>query len=226
MNDDLQDVLSAAVESNRVPTIDTSARRATQLHAVKTGHPGATPMNPISRPLPAAPAIQVEDEGDQLGRRGLRLGFWLCGFHSALVERQERGETLTEREASLLELSRKDFADMRPLVITMAIKRLHAVVTSPTLHTDEASVSAVEVFALETICNLSARASHLLHDQGPDVAMSMFGSTGDITEPLAIFQAVFATALGVVEAFERIAPHGAKFLPQLVAALDSELERV
>ena len=231
MNEDLQDVLSAAVENGRCLPANRSMRQATQLHAIETGRPEAVPIVSDSGPLAVIPALLRRDQDDQLGSRGLRLGFWLCGFHDALVERQGRGEPLTEREASLVELSRKDFADMRPLVITMAVKRLHEVVTSLNVLTDAGSIRAttlgsLEAFAFDTIRNLSARANQLLQDHGPDVAISMFGSTGEVMEPLAIFQAVFATALGVIEAFERLGSDGNKFLPQLAAALESELERI
>jgi len=166
------------------------------------------------------------DEGDQLGRRGLRLGFLLCGFHNALLERRERGEALTERETSLLELCGRDFVDMRPLVVSMAIRRLHTVVSSPSAFAGVAASSDMEAFALDTVRNLSARASQLLQDQGPDPAMAVFGGNDEMMAPLAIFQAVFTTTIGVIEAFERITPNSARFLPQLVSALDSELERI
>ncbi len=224
MNDDLQDILSAAAEGSSVPAVEMPVRRAARLHAVAAGHPSSFAMADVARPVPAISGTQNED--GQLGRRGLRLGFWLCGFHSALVERRERGEALTERETSLLDLCRQDFADLRPLVIAMAIKRLHAVVQSSHAAVEAAASSGLEAFALDTVRSLSVRASQLLHDQGPDPAMAVFGGNEKIVEPLAIFQAVFRTAIGVIEGFERISPNGARFLPHLVSALDSELERV
>ena len=231
MNEDLRDVITAAVENGRRPSTAGSTRPAMQLHAVGADRPEAIPTASILRPLAAIQGIPERSQDDQLGSRGLRLGFWLCGFHDALVERQELGERLTEREASLLELSRKDFVDMRPLVITMAVRRLDEVVTSLNVLVDPDSLGAsalgpLEAFTLDTVRNLSARASQLLQDHGPDMAISMFGGTGEVMEPLAIFQAVFATALGVIETFERIGSNGTKFLPRLTAALDSELERV
>lgn len=235
MHDDLKDVLSAAVENGREPILNLSARRATQLRAVEAERPGTVSLDAVQQPhlvaLVTLPASRSGNESDQLGIRGLRLGFWLCGFQDALIERQERGEQLTPRESSMLEMSRKDFAEIRPLVIAMAVKRLEAVVTSPDILADAAIVGAsapgsLEVFALDTIRSLSARASQLLQDHGADAAISIFGDNEMVMEPLAIFQAVFVTALSVVEAFERIAPNSAKFLPRLSAALDSELERI
>lgn len=231
MNEDLRDVLNAAVENGRGPSTNKSVRQATQLQAIETNWLEAVPTTSTTTPLATVQDIPERDKDDQLGSRGLRLGFWLCGFHDALVERQGRGERLTEREASLLELSRKDFADMRPLVITMAVKRLNEVVTFRAVLADAGSIGAttlgpLEAFTFDTIRNLSAQASKLLQDQGPDVAITMFGGTGEVMEPLAIFQAVFATALGVIEAFEQLGSSGIKFLPWLTAALESELERV
>ncbi len=226
MNDDLQDILSAAAEGSSVPAVEVPVRRAARLHAVAAGHPSTFTMVGVAQPVPPAPGTQAENEGGQLGRRGLRLGFWLCGFHGALVERREHGEALTERETSLLDLCRQDFADLRPLVIAMAIKRLHTVVNSPNAVADATASGGLEAFALDTVRSLSARASKLLQDQGPDLAMAVFDGNKEVVEPLAIFQAVFRTAIGVIEGFERISSNGARFLPHLVSALDSELERI
>lgn len=230
MTDELQRILAAAaVENAREPASDPPPRRPIQLHAV-AGRQAVVPVIPAPHITAAPSAPQGGDEPDHLGRRGLRLGFWLCGFHEALIERQRNGGTLTDREASLLDLSRRDFADMQPLVVAMAIERLCAVVASPGVAetagpAEGSNPGSMEVFALETLRNLAVRARTLLRDEGPDAAMSMFGTGTVLTEPLAIFQAVFATAVGIIEAFEPLIPNGSRSLKRIAAALDSELDR-
>ena len=230
MTDELQSVLAAAAAENaREPVTDLPQRRLAQLHAF-AARPADPPVAP-PLPIPTAPAApNGNGEADQLGRRGLRLAFWLCGFHEALIERQNNGDTLTKREASLLDLSRRDFADMKPLVVAMAIERLHTVVTSHGAGeaaglAEGGSTGSMEAFALETLQAFALRARTLLRDQGPDAAMSMFGARPVPAEPLAIFQAVFATAIGMIEAFEPMVPQGAPSLSRIAAALDSELDR-
>ena len=230
MTDELQGVLAAAAsESVRDAANAPPVRRPTQLHAV-AGRQASVPLVPAPVRAAAPPSPPTVDEPDHLGRRGLRLGFWLCGFHEALLERQRNGGTLTERETSLLELSRRDFADMQPLVVSLAIERLCALVASPGVAeaagpAEDGGPGFMELFVLETLRNMAARARTLLRDEGPDAAMSMFGVGASLTEPLAIFQAVFATAAGVIDAFEPLVPNGGRTLKRIAAALDSELDR-
>ena len=230
MTDELQGLLAtAASESARDAANALPLRRPTQLHAV-AGRKAMVPLVPAPYKAAAPASPQNSEELDHLGRRGLRLGFWLCGFHEALLERQRNGGTLTEREKSLLELSRRDFADMQPLVVSMAIERLCALVASPGVAetagpAEDGGPGFMELFVLETLRNMAVRARTLLRDEGPDAAMSMFSGGATLTEPLAIFQAVFATAAGVIDAFEPLVPNGARTLKRIAAALDSELDR-
>ena len=113
------------------------------------------------------------------------------------------------------------------------MERLHAVVNAPDLPTD-AEIGAsgakhpgrMEVFALETLRSLSRRALQLLHESGPDAALSLFSEDADVQEPLAIFQLVFTTALGLVESFERLTPADSKLLARVAESLGSEVEGV
>jgi hypothetical protein len=225
MNDGLQDVISAAVENAaRKTAAEASGRRVPQLRAVETDRPATEAAAPIWTDSPFS--------GDgQLGRGGLRLSFWLCGFHAAMAERQGKGEPLTEQEQSLLALSGKDFAALRPLVINQAIARLQAVVNAPELVTQEADGAAAEpgaldLFALDSLRRLARRARELLEEDGPDAALNLFGKGAGVQEPLAIFQMVFSTALGLVEAFEGLVPSDSRLLPRLGEALGSEIERI
>jgi hypothetical protein len=181
--------------------------------------------------VPPAFAATSPSETSQLGAGGVRLAFWLCGFHDALMERRRHGEQLTESEELLIRMSRKDFAGMRPFVINMTLDRLNALVNAPDL-IGEAEASgadrpgAMEMFAVATLRGLSQRACQLLQADGADAALSLFGESGDVQEPLAIFQLVFTTALDLVEAFERLIPTEAKLLARLAEALDSEVEKI
>jgi hypothetical protein len=189
------------------------------------------PLGAASPATPPAAGVSSSNEDNQLGVGGVRLAFWLCGFHDALMERRRHGEQLTESEELLIRMSRKDFAGMRPFVIGMTLDRLKALVNAPDLML-EANISAaggpgaMEMFALATLRSLSQRACQLLQDKGADAALSLFGDNGDVQEPLAIFQRVFTTALDLVEAFERIIPTEAKLLARLAEALDSEVEKI
>ena len=171
------------------------------------------------------------EAGAQLGPGGLRLAFWLCGFHDALMERRRNGEQLTEGEELLVTLSSADFVGMRPLVVDMTLGRLETVVNEPGL-LEQANVTgagapeAMEVFALTTLRNLSQRAGQLLQDEGPEAALALFGESRCVVEPLAIFQLVFTAALDLVEAFERMIPVEARLLVRLAEELDSEVERI
>jgi hypothetical protein len=183
---------------------------------------GVTPMNV---------SLNFSDASAQLGPRGLRLAFWLCGFHDALMERRRRGEALTESEELLVNLSSADLVGMRPFVVEMTLGRLHGVVNAPGLLKDAeatgpSSPGPMEVFALTTLRNLSQRACQALQEEGPEAALGLFGEAGCTLEPLAIFQLVFTAALDLVEAFERMIPTKAKLLVRLADALDSEVEKI
>jgi hypothetical protein len=84
----------------------------------------------------------------------------------------------------------------------------------------------MEEFALATLRSLSHRARQLLQDCGPEAALALFGQSGGLQEPLAIFQSVFNTALDLVEAFEHMIPADALVLAELAEALDSEVEKI
>jgi hypothetical protein len=172
------------------------------------------------------------DARTKLGEGGIRLAFWLCGFHDALMERRRLGEPLTESEEVLIRLSSADFPGMRPVVVDMTLGRLDALVNSPEMLVEaagpgETGPAAMEVFALATLRSLSERANQIFCDEGPDAAMALFGETSSsVMKPLAIFQLVFTAALDLVEAFKRIIPTEAKLLIQLAEALDSEVEKI
>ncbi len=153
----------------------------------------------------------------------LRLAFWLCGFHGALMERRQHGEKLTPSEELLVQMSSKDFANMRPMMIEMILDRLKAVLHDPQW---TGQGGPMERFAVATLGNLADRAGELFRDAGPDAALSLFGTAEAANEPLAIFQQVFTTALDLVEAFERIIPGKSKLLDRLAEALDSEVEKI
>ncbi|MDR3535116.1 MAG: hypothetical protein P4L71_01325 [Acetobacteraceae bacterium] len=231
MDNGLQDVISAAVSRNG-PKMGSgrTGRRAPQLSVVETESPAAqeaeaatiASTETTSRTAPAGGS-------SQLGDGGLRLAFWVCAFHDALMKRRAQGEELTENEEYLLELSPKDFAGIRPLVIDMTLGRLAAVVNAPDLPTefdDLGTVHQMEVFALTTLRNLSSRARQTFETDGPDAALSLFGQSAEGLDPLAIFRLVFTTALDLVESFERIIPADAMLLSRLAEALDSEVDRI
>ena len=225
MNDGLRDVISAAVEGASRKVLPDAARRAPQLRAVATDATTpewtpATELEPVTRS-----GATVGSEGEQLGRVGLRIAFWLCGFHEVLQERRRKGEALTEREESLLTLSSRDFLGIRSTVVKMAIARLHAVLNAPDL-VIEADAGAMEVFALETLRNLSRRAQELFQQGDADSALALFGDAASLKEPLAIFQIVFTTALGLVEMYEQLIPKHSAMLARIAKALNSEVERI
>ena len=218
MDDGLKDVISAAAAASgsaRPPDVPTPTGRVTPLRPVDA--PAGAP-----RP-PARPSIP--DQGE-LGRGGLRLAFWLCGFHEALVERQRQGEQLTPREESLLALSRKDFASLRPSLIDMALSHLEGVVNDTGLLADARPLAGAEMFAFTTVRNLAAAGRQILQDAGAEAALSLFGGDGAVQEPLAVFQLVFSATLGLVEAFDRLVPGGSRTLGRLSAALDAEIGKI
>ena len=158
----------------------------------------------------------------------MRLAFWLCGFHEALVERQRQGDQLTPREESLLALARKDFVSLRPALVGMALSHLDGGVNDAGLFaaSDAGPQVAAEMFALATMRNLAATGRQTLQDTGADEALSLFGGDGTVQDPLAVFQLVFSATLGLVEAFDRVVPGGSKTLGKLAAALDAEIGKI
>ncbi len=252
MNDGLQDVITAAIEnSERKAASEVSGRWMPQLRAVDSKREDARAVEPPAPPPAAlapegssrltrdasspapAPAKPAINDADLIGRSGLRLAFWLCGFHEAFTERQRRGEQLTDHEESLLALSRKEFVGIRSVVIQMALERLHAVVHAPDLVPEAEAGAArakpmgtMEAFALDTLRGLSRRALQLMQDSGPDAAFSLFSEDTDVQEPLAIFQVIFTTALGLVESFERLSTADSKLLARVAAALGTEVEGI
>ena len=125
MDNGLQDVISAAVSgAGRKPGKDSD--RATGAAVERGGD--AT----LRRRADAEPAALVSSEttfraapgggNGQLGHIGLRLAFWVCGFHAALLERHHNGEQLSKKEELLLTLSPSDFAGIRPHVIDMTLE--------------------------------------------------------------------------------------------------------
>jgi hypothetical protein len=212
------------------------ARRILPLRAVETP-PSSAGLAPAGlattvltttglalRPRPGLPASGAHG-GDHLGRDGLRLAFWLCGFHDALAERRRNGETLTGREDALLALCQKDFAGLRPLVVDLALARLHGVVNAPDLLAEDGA-PPMEAFALRSLRALADRAAQLRRDGGPEAALSLFGDGAGAHTPLGIFQMVFTTALGVAEGYHRTIGGEAARLARLMEALGSEVERI
>lgn len=239
MDHGLQEVISAAVNrSGRQSAKDAAGRRVPQLTVVETDRPAGQKASPQAEPpetvasettRAAAPPLNVPGGGHELGHSGLRLAFWVCGFRDALLERQNQGEQLTRKEELLLTLSPKDFDGVRPLVIDMTLRRLDAVVNASDLPVKPKELSAIhpmEAFALTTLRNLSRRARRALEEDGPDAALSLFGDSEGVAEPLAIFRLVFTTALDLLESFERLIPSDAGLLARLAEALDSEVDRI
>jgi hypothetical protein len=227
MNDTLRDVITAAGDgAGRHASGPAVPRRVPKLRAVET--------DPTEAPTPSGFGATLTDdippaEEETLGRLGLRLAFWLCGFRNALLERGRQGEKPSEREESLLALSSRDFQHLRPLVIGMVLVRLHDVIHAPEFLPEAqaaAGASALEAFAFETLRNLSERGQQVAHKDGPDTALAMFGGAPGMQEPLEIFQTVFTAALALVEAFQEQLPANAKLLPQLAKALETEAQRV
>jgi len=222
--------MSAAADAAKNAAAADATRRPRQLRAVEVGH---TPLiaAPSLVPVPAEPASS--DMNTQLGRSGLRLAFWLCGFHEALSERLRNGEKLTDREQALMTLSGKDFLRIRPIVIELALGRLHAVLNAAELlpkagaaQAGAGAVGPMEAFAMSTLRALSNRAGQLLKEDGADAALGLFGDSAGVEEPLAIFQMVFTTALGLVEGFQKVTPPDSGLLGRLADALGNEVESV
>ena len=189
-------------------------RRVPLLRAVEPSQ-GTPESDPKVQPF-GTPAGSVQS----LGRVGLRLAFWLCGFTELVQERQLRGEALTDRERSLLTLAGKDFAAIRPVVIGLALHHLRGVL-------DEAGPAAgeMEAFALKTLQSLSAHAADLFRSSAPEAVLSLFGGP-EVEEPLAIFQLVFSSTIAVAESFARLIPGEAPALARTIEALGSEVERI
>jgi hypothetical protein len=186
----------------------------------------AVPPAPAPTPAPAKASSQALNT-PQIGPLGLRLGFWLSGFHEALQARLDAGETIAEREASLLDLSKREFAGMRPMVIAMAVQRLHSVLGSNGNDVDGGSnQETMEQFAHCTLTDLSRRASALLETDGPDAAFSLLGGDASTIDPLAIFQIVFTTALNLADSFASMVGEGSGSLRRTAHALETEIEKV
>ena len=232
MTNDPKDAWLAAIPSSGPkPPWDAVSRRVPLLRAVDMARPegsaASTDAAVVELPHSQRRTRNTQDR-DELGRAGLRLAFWLCGFHEALMERLRQGAELSASEESLLALSREDFAYLRPLVVHMTLGRLHAVVNAPDLEADNDGPGPghLEEFALDTLRGLSRRARRLMREKGPDAALSLFGHAAGVQEPLAIFQLIFTTALSLVEAFERILAIDSTVLGRLADALDSEVEKI
>ena len=240
MNNGLQEVISAAINgSGHKAARAAAARQVPQLSVVETGRPAALEPDPapsasaettfrVAQAETSARAVPA-GESDLLEHGGLRLAFWLSGFHDALTERRQKGEELTEQEELLLELSTKDFAGLRPFAIERTLGRLDAVVNAPDLFAnadDPGTGHPMEAFALTTLRGLANHARQVLEEEGPDAALSLFGDSAGVVEPLAILRLVFSTALDLIEAFERIIPTEAVLLSRLAEALDSEVDRI
>ena len=214
MNDGLRDVPGLAAEGG-------SQAAAT---------PGASlKVAPVPAVAIAGAAKPADTGGEtQFGRGWLRQAFCLCGFHEVLRERERNGERLTEREQSLLALSRADFLAIRTAVVDLAMQHLSAVVDGPGIlpGPGEREPTATEAFVVETVRNLAVCGRQAMLSGGPDAALSLFGGGEQTIEPLAIFQLVFSASLGLVEAFERLTPGLSQVLARLTRALDAEVGRI
>lgn len=214
MNYGLKDVsLVAAEESSQAAATPAAWHEVALVAAVAAG---------------AKQTSALGTEAQQLGRSGLRQAFCLCGFHEVLRERERNGEHLTEREQSLLALSRTGFLSIRSAVVDLAMQHLGAVVHGPGIlpKPGEREPTVTEVFVVETVRNLAVHGSQALLDAGPDAALSLFGGNEHAIEPLAIFQLVFSASLALVETFERLAPGLSQVLARLSGALDAEVGRI
>ena len=165
-------------------------------------------------------------EPPRLEATALRLGFWLCGFCEALRERRDSGQALTEREASLLELSRQEFAAMRPMAIEIAVRRLDAVLAGAAGGRATPAAETMEAFAHATLRALSEHAVTLLDSKGPDAAFSLLGGDPGTVEPLAIFQTAFGAALAMAESFGSLVGSGNGSLRHAAETLETEIERI
>jgi hypothetical protein len=231
MDNGLQDVISAAVSgAGRKPGKEANGRRVPQLSVVETQRAAAPEPEPAAVVSSETTFRAAPGGGNgQLGHIGLRLAFWVCGFHAALLERHHNGDQLTKKEELLLTLSPNDFAGIRPHVIDMTLSRLDAVVNAsdlPAKPKDFSAIHPMEGFGLTTLRSLSRRARRTLEEDGPDAALSLFGQSAGVMEPLAIFRLVFTTALDLVESFERLVPTETGLLSRLAEALDSEVDRI
>lgn len=218
MDEGFKDVIPAATPGGiRQSDVPPSAGPVTPLRAVD-----------VLGSVPRLPAQASTPDHGQLGRGGLRLAFWLCGFHEALIERQRQGDQLTSREESLLVLARKEFANLRPALIDMALSHLDGVVNDAGLLAtpDAGPLVAAEEYALTTVRNLAAIGRQTLQDTGAEEALSLFGGDDTVQDPLSVFQLVFSAMLGLVEAFNRLVPGGSKTLGRLAAALDAEIGKI
>ena len=222
MSDGLQDVISAASGAvDRCGKVEPRPRRVPKLRAVDSGRPDS--------PAPGdAPRLATSDAGSDLGWGGLRLAFWLGGLQEALQERAARGEKLSERETSLTALTDRDFAALRPSVIAMVIGRLEEILASPRFDSKADAICAntqVASFAIETLRNLSEKASTLLKNSGPDEAIALFGATPAVVQPVAIYRLVFNTALDILDSFHRLQPTRSDLMQTLAEALETAIER-
>ena len=220
MNDVLRDVISIAAEgSSRTAQRNESTRRAAPLQSVK---PTPAPADTNVKHPPADNSLV------DFGRNSLRQAFWICGFHEVLLDRERRGERLSDQEQSLIALSRNDFKTIRPAVVEMALQHLHSVVHDAAFLPGNPACppSATDVFAIETLRRLAAHGRQTLRDAGPDAAMSLFGGGVAAIEPLAIFQLVFSAALNLLETFDRLTPEPSGVLAQLSHALDAEVGKI
>jgi hypothetical protein len=225
------------IEAPTVTALDRAARqprlRPVNTNAAETRQNSAIPASAESMASIKPPILSIVSSGEnsQDGPGELRLAFWLHGFYDALMQRRRQGEQLTDSEELLIERSSNDFASMRPFVIRTTLERLNGLVNAPELiigpeESTAGGTGAMEVFALATLRGLSDRACALLQSDGPDAALSLFGESGGLLSPLAIYQLVFGTALDLIEAFERIIKIEARMLGRLAEALDSEVERL
>lgn len=226
-------MISAAADGMGVDSVgrDPAGRRPSRLRAVEAPASVDVAERPVRAVHIAWGAKATAEKNDKLGRSGLRMAFWLCGFEETMRERQRLGETLTAQEQSLLALARKDFVAIRPEVIELALERLQAVVSASAFvpgveQLGEQAPGPMELFALETLRAFSQRASDLLRGEGPAAALLLFGDGNTVVEPLAVFQLVFTTSVGLVESFERVIAGEAKLLNRLGEMLGSEVERI
>ena len=228
MNEGLRDVLAAASRAPGAGSADVVALIAAPAHAQRPPPVQAPALRAVPpAPAPRHAAAKAPSPPPQIGHIGLRLGFWLSGFHEALQERLDAGETIAEREASLLDLSRREFAGLRPAVIAMAVQRLHSVLGSEGSEADSgSSQGAMEQFAHSTLRDLSRQASALLETDGPDAAFSLLGGDASTIDPLKIFQVVFTTALDLADSFASMVGTGCGSLRRTAHALETEIERV
>lgn len=156
----------------------------------------------------------------------LRMAFWVCSLCEAFRERRDSGQLLTERETSLLEMTAREFAAMRPAAIEMVVRRLDAVLAAAVGGQAASATETMEGFAHATLRGLSGRAVALLESEGPDAAFSLLGGDRCVIEPLAIFQTAFGAAVALAEGFGALAGSGGGSLRRAAEALEAEIERI